>query len=99
MAIDLAVMTDKISRTAVGIAAPRCVAGMGLDAATSTLAIRIDFVADGRPAVPGMERTHPVRDMRRGLLVGAEIDSPIGDTCPPGARHRHGGSPSSCARS
>ncbi len=66
-------MTDNIPRTSSGIAAQWCVAGMELGAAARTLAIRIDFVADDRPEVPGMERMHPVRDRRAGPLVHAEL--------------------------
>jgi hypothetical protein len=55
-------MTEKLFETALGIAAPWCVAGVELNAAARALTIRIDFAPGSRFAVPGQAGVHPVHD-------------------------------------
>jgi transposase len=55
-------MTEKLFETALGIGAPWYVAGADFDAQARTLAIRVDFRAGSRFAVPGLEGEHPVHD-------------------------------------
>ena len=55
-------MTEKLFETALGIGAPWYVYGADFDAQARTLAIRVDFRAGSRFAVPGLEGEHPVHD-------------------------------------
>jgi transposase len=55
-------MTEKLFETALGIGAPWYVGGADFDAQARTLAIRVDFRAGSRFAVPGLEGEHPVHD-------------------------------------
>ena len=55
-------MTEKLFETALGIGAPWYVAGADFDAQARTLAIRVDFRAGSRFAVPGLDGEHPIHD-------------------------------------
>lgn len=55
-------MTEKLFEAALGISAPWYVAGTDFNAPARTLAIRVDFAAGSRFAVPGVAGEHPVHD-------------------------------------